>query len=89
MQEPCNDMSAAIEVENLSKRYRLEFIGGKTLKEDLGRWWAKVRGRGHECTSRARCGRAPRSGDSFGGRGLAVGDADFQRRCIGKMEEVA
>jgi len=33
-----------IKVENLSKRYRLGLIGGKTLKEDVQRWWAKLRG---------------------------------------------
>lgn len=34
-----------IEVENLSKLYRLGSIGGATLREDLGRWWARRRGR--------------------------------------------
>jgi lipopolysaccharide transport system ATP-binding protein len=34
-----------IEVENLSKFYRLGTIGGGTLREDLARWWAKTRGR--------------------------------------------
>ncbi|MFC1812458.1 ABC transporter ATP-binding protein [Thermodesulfobacteriota bacterium] len=33
-----------IKVENLSKRYRLGLIGGKTLREDVQRWWAKLRG---------------------------------------------
>ena len=35
----------AIKVENLSKQYRLGSIGGSTLREDLGRWWARRRGR--------------------------------------------
>ena len=38
-------MSVVIRVENLSKYYRLGEIGGGTLREDLNRWWAKVRGR--------------------------------------------
>ena len=38
-------MSTVIKVENLSKRYRLGFIGGTTLVEDLNRWWAKLRGK--------------------------------------------
>ena len=38
-------MSVVIRVENLSKYYRLGEIGGGTLREDLNRWWARVRGR--------------------------------------------
>jgi lipopolysaccharide transport system ATP-binding protein len=34
-----------IKVENLSKKYRLGTIGSKTLRADLNRWWAKVRGK--------------------------------------------
>ena len=30
-----------IKVENLSKRYRLGLIGGKTLRDDVQRWWIK------------------------------------------------
>ncbi len=37
-------MTIAIQVENLSKEYRLGQIGGRTLREDLNRWWAKRRG---------------------------------------------
>src|SRR6185369_9204639 len=33
-----------IQVEQLSKHYRLGQIGGGTLREDLHRWWAGVRG---------------------------------------------
>jgi len=33
-----------ISVENVSKAYRLGQIGGGTLKEDVSRWWAKLRG---------------------------------------------
>jgi lipopolysaccharide transport system ATP-binding protein len=36
-------MSTVIKVENLSKYYRLGLIGGKTLHDDLNRWWARVR----------------------------------------------
>ncbi len=38
-------MSVVIQVDNLSKYYRLGLIGGGTLREDLNRWWAKARGR--------------------------------------------
>jgi lipopolysaccharide transport system ATP-binding protein len=38
-------MSVVIRVENLSKYYRLGEIGGGTLREDLNRWWARVRAR--------------------------------------------
>jgi len=38
-------MSNAIEVENISKMYRLGNIGTGTLSHDLNRWWAKVRGK--------------------------------------------
>ena len=34
-----------ISVENVSKSYRLGQIGGGTLKEDVSRWWAKLRGK--------------------------------------------
>lgn len=38
-------MTTIIQVENLSKAYRLGQISGGTLREDLRRWWAKMRGR--------------------------------------------
>jgi lipopolysaccharide transport system ATP-binding protein len=38
-------MSTVISVENVSKAYRLGQIGGGTLREDVSRWWAKLRGR--------------------------------------------
>ncbi|MEA3357257.1 MAG: ABC transporter ATP-binding protein [Patescibacteria group bacterium] len=34
-----------IQVENLSKYYRLGLIGGGTLNEDINRWIAKIRGK--------------------------------------------
>lgn len=34
-----------IRVENLSKHYRLGTIGGATLREDMQRWWAQLRGK--------------------------------------------
>jgi len=33
-----------IRVEGLSKQYRLGQIGGTTLREDVSRWWARLRG---------------------------------------------
>ncbi|GHB31448.1 ABC transporter ATP-binding protein [Mongoliitalea lutea] len=38
-------MNQAIEVNNLSKLYRLGEIGTGTLTHDVTRWWAKVRGK--------------------------------------------
>jgi len=38
-------MSTVISVENVSKAYRLGQIGGGTLKADVARWWAMLRGR--------------------------------------------
>ena len=38
-------MSVVIQAENLSKYYRLGSIGSGTLRADLGRWYANVRGR--------------------------------------------
>jgi lipopolysaccharide transport system ATP-binding protein len=38
-------MSTVISVENVSKAYRLGQISGGTLKEDVARWWAKLRGK--------------------------------------------
>jgi lipopolysaccharide transport system ATP-binding protein len=32
-----------ISVENLSKEYQLGLIGGKTLRDDVARWWARAR----------------------------------------------
>jgi lipopolysaccharide transport system ATP-binding protein len=34
-----------ISVENVSKYYRLGLIGGGTLRADVDRWWARVRGK--------------------------------------------
>ncbi|HEY2328621.1 MAG TPA: ABC transporter ATP-binding protein, partial [Verrucomicrobiae bacterium] len=38
-------MSTVIQVENLSKSYRLGAIGGGTLRADVSRWLAKLRGK--------------------------------------------
>lgn len=37
--------STVLKIENLSKYYRLGLIGGGTLREDMGRWVAKMRGK--------------------------------------------
>ena len=34
-----------IKVENLSKQYRLGMVGTGTIKDDLTRWWATMRGK--------------------------------------------
>src|SRR5437763_15107465 len=36
-------MPAVISVEHVSKWYRLGTMGGRTLRADVSRWWAKVR----------------------------------------------
>jgi len=36
-------MASVISIEELSKSYRLGAIGGGTLRDDLARWWARVR----------------------------------------------
>jgi len=38
-------MSNVIEVENLSKQYRLGELGTGTISHDLNRWWHKIRGK--------------------------------------------
>lgn len=38
-------MSTVISVERVSKAYRLGTIGGRTLRADVSRWWAKFRGK--------------------------------------------
>ena len=35
----------AIQLENISKQYRLGNIGSGTISHDLNRWWANLRGR--------------------------------------------
>jgi lipopolysaccharide transport system ATP-binding protein len=37
--------SVSIEVENLSKQYRLGLVGTGTLSHDLNRWWHTIRGK--------------------------------------------
>lgn len=37
-------MPPVISVENLSKTYRLGAIGSRTLRDDVARWWAQLRG---------------------------------------------
>ncbi|HQN16561.1 MAG TPA: hypothetical protein PLC90_09405 [Bacteroidales bacterium] len=34
-----------IQIENLSKQYRLGIVGSKTIKDDVNRFWARVRGK--------------------------------------------
>src|SRR6266404_8555862 len=38
-------MSVVIQVDRLSKQYRLGTIGGKRLVDDVNRWWARLRGK--------------------------------------------
>lgn len=34
-----------IQIENISKQYRLGVVGTNTLRGDVGRWWAKITGK--------------------------------------------
>jgi lipopolysaccharide transport system ATP-binding protein len=38
-------MDTVIKIENLSKQYRLGLVGSDTFKEDINRWWCKIRGK--------------------------------------------
>jgi lipopolysaccharide transport system ATP-binding protein len=38
-------MSSVIQVENLSKQYRLGQVGTGTISHDVNRWWHKIRGK--------------------------------------------
>ena len=38
-------MSTVIKVENLSKQYRLGQVGTGTIRDDVKRWWASLRGK--------------------------------------------
>ncbi len=38
-------MSVIIEVDNISKQYRLGQVGTGTISHDLNRWWARIRGK--------------------------------------------
>ena len=38
-------MSTIIKVENLSKQYRLGLVGTKTMRDDITRFWANLRGK--------------------------------------------
>jgi lipopolysaccharide transport system ATP-binding protein len=38
-------MATVIKVENLSKQYRLGNVGSGTLRDDLTRWWYRMRGK--------------------------------------------
>src|SRR6185369_17015275 len=37
--------NVAIQIDQLSKQYRLGVIGGRRLVDDVNRWWAKFRGK--------------------------------------------
>jgi lipopolysaccharide transport system ATP-binding protein len=38
-------MAIAIKAENISKQYRLGYVGSGSLKDDAKRWWARMRGK--------------------------------------------
>ncbi|SDW04091.1 ABC transporter ATP-binding protein [Thiocapsa roseopersicina] len=69
-------MSVVIQVENLSKYYRLGLIGGGTLREDINRWWAMTRGRPDPLL---RIGQEDH-GNRVGGELWALRDVSFEVR---------
>ncbi len=42
-------MTTAIQIENVSKLYRLGTVGTGTLAYDLNRWWHAIRGKEESC----------------------------------------
>jgi lipopolysaccharide transport system ATP-binding protein len=67
-------MSTVISVENVSKTYRLGDIGGRMLREDVARWWAKLRGKPDPQLEIAGEHHARQIGDQF----LALDNIGFQ-----------
>lgn len=65
-----------IQVDKLSKHYRLGTIGGATLREDLGRWWARTRGKPDPWARVDEVGRGKDASDGF----WALRDISFQVR---------
>ena len=63
-----------ISVENLTKRYDLGVIGTGTLRRDLNRWWARLRGQPDPYTKIGRPDPFERIGESI----LALDDVSFQ-----------
>ena len=67
-------MSTVISVENVSKTYRLGDIGGRMLREDVARWWAKFRGKPDPLLEITGEHHARQIGDQF----LALDNVSFQ-----------
>ena len=63
-----------ISVENVTKTYRLGQIGGGTLKEDVSRWWAKLRGKPDPLLKIGQEHHARKMGEQF----WALNDVSFQ-----------
>ena len=66
--------NTVISVENVSKAYRLGQIGGGTLKEDFGRWCAKLLGKPDPLLKIGEEHRARKMGEQF----WALNDINFQ-----------
>jgi lipopolysaccharide transport system ATP-binding protein len=67
-------MAAAIAVDHVSKAYRLGLIGGRTLQEDLARWWAKTRGKPDPLLAVEHAHHARQIGEQF----WALDDVSFE-----------
>jgi lipopolysaccharide transport system ATP-binding protein len=67
-------MSSVISVENVGKVYRLGMIGTTTLREDLSRAWARLRGKPDPTLQVGTAGGGRRQGDVF----WALRDVSFE-----------
>ena len=67
--------SIAIQIDRLSKQYRLGGIGGKRLVDDINRWWANVCGKEDPL---AKIGRKVVNGHSNGDTFLALKDVELE-----------
>jgi lipopolysaccharide transport system ATP-binding protein len=67
-------VATVIQVDRVSKAYRLGLIGSGLLREDLNRWWARVRGRPDPWLPIGEEDAARRNG----GRILALNDVSFE-----------
>jgi len=69
-------MSVVIQVDRLSKQYRLGQIGGKRFVDDVNRWWARARGKEDPNT---KIGTRPKSRNgSQDSRIWALNDVSFE-----------
>src|SRR2546430_1994762 len=66
--------NTVIQVDRLSKEYRLGMIGGARLQDDFARWWSKVRGKADPLIKIGEEHHARRIGEQF----WALQDVSFE-----------